>query len=266
MNVAKQTLGAVTAMSLAVAVNITRGTSPLCDLSGYHASAGVTASIVGDALAVSWSGQDGAELRARYGVNAGQPVVRDLSIRKAGAEWRVLAHDLTPEYRVTSGVRRMSEQQAQPLRDAGVELTQAVIDQNRWYAFWDAPLLMPDAPELRRAGQSTAAAPRVLGPPRSPAEIRRATASFNAASCAVVSDGATVAVAFQGLSMGIFSGSLRFTSYRGANLLRMDAIALRHAPTRGMARSLVSSCPDRAKSDDSAHRSHEREQDFSAHT
>ena len=30
---------------------------------------------------------------------------------------------------------------------------------------------------------------------------------------------------FPGLSMGIFSGSLRFTSYRGSNLLRMEAIA-----------------------------------------
>ena len=57
MNVAKQTLGAVTAMSLVVAAaNITRGSSPLCDMSGYHASAGLTASIEGDALAVTWSG------------------------------------------------------------------------------------------------------------------------------------------------------------------------------------------------------------------
>jgi hypothetical protein len=70
----------------------------------------------------------------------------------------------------------------------------------------------------------------VLGPPRTPAEIRRAAASFSEASCAVVSDGASVAVAFQGLSMGIFSGSLRFTSYLGANLLRMDAIARTNEP------------------------------------
>ena len=30
---------------------------------------------------------------------------------------------------------------------------------------------------------------------------------------------------FPGLSMGIFSGDLRFTAYRGTNLLRMDALA-----------------------------------------
>src|SRR5262249_9288799 len=126
--------------------------------------------------------------------------------------------------RVTRGGRRMTGQRAQRLRDGGVQRTQEVIDKNRWYAFWDAPLLMPDAPALRRSGQSPAA-PRVLGPPRTPAEIRRADASFAAVSCAVSTDGATLAVTFQGLSMGIFSGSLRFTAYRGANLLRMDAVA-----------------------------------------
>jgi hypothetical protein len=234
MNVTKQMLYALTAVSLPVAaVGLAQGGAPLCDVSRYHASPGLTAAVEQDAqdvLAVTWSGQDGAELRARYAVNAAQPLIRDLSVRKTGGAWHVVGRDLTPEYRVTSGVRRMSEQQAQPLRDAGVELTQAVIDRNRWYAFWDSPLLMPDAPELRRAGQSTSAAPRVLGPPRTPAEIRRADASFTAGSCAVSTDGETLAVTFQGLSMGIFSGSLRFTAYRGASLLRMDAVARTNEP------------------------------------
>jgi hypothetical protein len=231
MNVTKQQIwSALAAMSLAVGtVEITRGSSPVCDLSAYRASAGLIAALEPDALAVIWNGRDGAELRTRYTVSAGQPVLRDLSIRKAGGPWHVLGRNLTAEYRVTSGVRRMSEQQAQPLRDAGVQVTQDVIDKNRWYAFWDAPLLMPDAPELRRAGQAPAS-PRVLGPPRTPAEIRRAEASFSAASCAVSTDGATLAVTFQGLSMGIFSGSLRFTSYRGANLMRMDAVARTNEP------------------------------------
>ena len=38
-------------------------------------------------------------------------------------------------------------------------------------------------------------------------------------------DGAALEVTFPGLSMGIFSGDLRFTAYRGTNLLRMDALA-----------------------------------------
>jgi hypothetical protein len=205
-----------------------------CDLTEYKAAPGLTAAIEQDLLAVSWNGPAGSELRARYGIDGGQPTIRELSIRKAGGQWTVLGRNLAPEYRVTTGVRRMTEQQAQPLRDAGVELTPAVIEKNRWYAFWDAPLVMPDGPEMRavqaqRRGQAPAA-PRVLGGPRSPADIRNASASFHATSCSVKTDGASLEVTFPGLSMGIFSGSLRFTAYRGASLLRMDAVASTNEP------------------------------------
>ncbi|HEX9365496.1 MAG TPA: hypothetical protein VF921_02655, partial [Vicinamibacterales bacterium] len=206
------------------------GAAPLaCDLAQYKPAQGLTAAVEQDLLVVSWSGHAGADLRARYAIDGGQPVIRDLSVRAAGGQWKMLGRDLVPEYRVTSGVRRMSEQQAAPLRDAHVELTPEVIEKNRWYAFWDAPLVMPDGPEMREVkaknpGQ-TPPATRVLGPPRTPDEIRHATASFNTASCSVRTDGASLDVTFPGLSMGIFSGSLRFTAYRGTNLLRMDAIA-----------------------------------------
>ena len=209
-----------------------------CDLAHDKASPGLTANVEQDLLVVSWSGQAGAELRARYAIDAGQPLIRDLAIRRAGGQWSTLGRNLLPEYRVTSGVRRMSEQQAQPLRDAGVALTPEVIDRNRWYAFWDAPLVMPDGPEMRaqqaqRGQQGRGQAPpasRVLGPPRTPEEIRRASASFHTTSCSVSTDGASLHVSFPGLSMGIFAGSLRFTAYRGANLLRMDAVASTNEP------------------------------------
>jgi hypothetical protein len=220
--------------TVAVAIVTTRPTlaaGPIaCDLAEYKASPGLSASVQQDLLVVSWTGQAGAELRARYAIDGGQPIVRDLAIRKMGGQWATLGQNLTPEYRVTTGVRRMSEQQAEPLRAAGVELTPEVIEKNRWYVFWDAPLVMPDGPEMqavqaRRTPGQPPPAPRVLGSPRTPAEIRRATASFNAASCSVKTDGASLEATFPGLSMGVFSGSLRFTAYRGTNLIRMDAVA-----------------------------------------
>jgi len=151
--------------------------------------------------------------------------VRDLAVRKSGAAWATLGENLKPEYHVVSGMRRMSTQQADPLRAAGVELTPEVIDKNRWYAFWDAPLFIPEPPPAGR-GQTS----RTLGPPRTAAEIRRATASFNSSSCAVRTDGASLEVTFPGLSMGIFAGNLRFTAYRGTNLIRMDAVASTSEP------------------------------------
>ena len=44
-------------------------------------------------------------------------------------------------------------------------------------------------------------------------------------------DGARIEVTFNGLSMGIFSGSLQFTAYRGTNLIRMDAVASTNEPS-----------------------------------
>ena len=128
--------GAVAAVTAAVMVT-PRSTATLladavkCDLSAYKASSGLTAVIDQDLLVVTWAGQSGSEVRARYGIDSGQPVVRDLSVRKSGGQWAVLGQNLTPEYQVLSGIRRMSTQQAQPLREAGVTLTPEVIAKNR---------------------------------------------------------------------------------------------------------------------------------------
>jgi hypothetical protein len=192
-----------------------------CDLAHYKASPGLTASIVQDLLVVSWRGDRDSELRARYTIVEGQPVIRDLAVRKAGGPWGTLGENLKPEYRVVTGVRRMTNQQGDPLRAAGIELTPEVIAKNRWYAFWDAPLYIapPSAPGAR------VPASRVLGPPRTADEIHRAAATFKTSSCSVETDGATLLVTFPGLTMGTFAGDLRFTVYRGTNLIRMDALA-----------------------------------------
>jgi hypothetical protein len=232
-----------------------------CDLAQYKASPGLTATLEQDVLVVSWAGQRGSDMRVRYAIDGGQPIVRDLAVRNAGGQWGILGQNLIPEFRVVSGIRRLSVQQADPLRAARVVLTPEVIEKNRWYAFWDAPLVLPDGPEMREAAAMTAprAAPdpsatpgergrgqaaarartfdpggglpalplagRNIGEPRTAADIRRAAASFSAASCSVKTDGATVEVTFPGLKMGIFAGDLRFTAYHGTNLLRMEALA-----------------------------------------
>src|SRR5581483_500161 len=119
------------ALALTLVLGLTANASAdsvACDMGQYKASDGLTASIDANLLVVTWTGQAASELRARYAIDSGAPVVRDLAIRKAGGAWTLLGENLTPEYRVTSGIRRMSEQQAGPLRAAGVELTQEVID------------------------------------------------------------------------------------------------------------------------------------------
>jgi hypothetical protein len=201
-----------------------------CDLAQYKGSAGLTASVEQDLLVVSWAGQSG-ELRARFAIDGAQPVIRELAIRKPGGQWAILGQNLTPEIHVTSGVRRMSNQQAQPLRQLGIEITPEVIEKEKWFVFWDAPLVIPGIREGQQAGPPQGGQARNIGLPRKPEEIRRATSSFNTTSCEVKTDGGRIEVTFPGLSMGIFAGSLRYTAYRGTNLLRMEAVAKTDEPS-----------------------------------
>src|SRR5260370_30492290 len=66
---------------------------------------------------------------------------------------------------------------------------------------------------------------------RNPEEIRHAAASYQATGCAVKTDGARLELEFDGLEMGIFSGRLRYTAYKGTNLLRQEAIAKTEEPS-----------------------------------
>jgi hypothetical protein len=231
-------------------------TTPSCDMSQYKASTGLTAGTEQGALAVTWAGANGTELRARYAIDNGQPVVRDLAVRKTGGQWAPLGENLSPEFYVKSGVRRMTTQQGAPLINLGVDITPEVIEKNKWYAFWDAPFVVPGVAEPQRgrgegpargrgqpgpASQSAPAARlgstppgppgRVYGLPRKPEEIRQADATFKTTACTVKTDGGRLEVEFNGLSMGIFAGSLRFTSYQGSNLLRMEAVAKTDEPS-----------------------------------
>jgi len=184
-----------------------------CDLREYKPVEGLRAALAGGALEVTWQGERAQTLRATFASANRQPVVRELAVRKGNGNWVVLATDLSPEFEVVSGLRRISEQQLQPMRRLKMDLTPEVLEREGWNAFWDAPLDVPG-----RKGTN----PDL---PRRPEEIRRAKASYAITGCAVKTDGARLEVTFPGLSMGIFAGQLRFTVYKGTNFLRQEAIA-----------------------------------------
>src|ERR1041385_6097155 len=71
--------------------------SPLtCNLSEYTASSGLTSTVEGNLLTVSWNGQGTSQLRARFAIDGGTPKIRDLSVRRGGGEWALLGENLTP--------------------------------------------------------------------------------------------------------------------------------------------------------------------------
>src|SRR5579872_3650377 len=149
-----------------------------CDFQGYKSLDGLKAEMRSGSLDLIWQGERGQTLRASVGVNGGQPVVRELAVEKSG-KWSVLGHDLTPEYQVTTGRRRISAQQEVPLRQLGL-FTPENIERQKWFAFWDAPLNVPG-----RSGSNAA-----VDLPRRPEEIQRAWATFQITGCQVSSDGA----------------------------------------------------------------------------
>src|SRR4029450_6057095 len=86
-----------------------------------------------------------------------------------------------------------------------------------WDPFWDAPLNIP--------GNEGNLSQRTLGLPRTPDEVKRATANYRAQGGEVKTDGARLDVTFPGVTLGVFAGQLQFTVYKGTNLIRQQVIA-----------------------------------------
>jgi hypothetical protein len=190
---------------------------PACDMREYVPAPRLSATLDAQGIVLAWRGERDVPLRMRLAVERGQPVVRELAVGGREGRWSMLGRDLHPEFQVTTALRRMSEQQLQPLRQLGVAITPELIEREKWYAFWDAPLLVPGVEEGRT--------PRNVGLPRRPEEIREATATYDVRGCAVKTDGGRLEVSFPGLTVGSFSGALRYTVYAGTGLVRMEAVA-----------------------------------------
>ena len=205
--------------SPADAAAIASTNSMQCDLTGYKEAPGLKAETSAGSLRVTWQGAREQELRVSFGLLNAAPVIREMEVRRQGGQWTVLGRDLSPEFYVTSGRRRISEQQLEPLRRLGLDRDPELLEREKWKAFWDAPLVIPGA-----GGTNP-------GLPRGSDEVRRAAATYNSTACQVKTDGARLEVTFPGLSMGIFSGRLRFTVYKGTNLLRQEAIAKTEEPS-----------------------------------
>lgn len=195
-----------------------------CELASYKALPGLTASKSADALTITWDGERQQELRLQLTLNQGTPTLRELAVR-SGRGWSTIATDLTPEFRIASGIRRMSNQQMQPLAELKVPITPAILDANRWDAFWDAPLFVGGTPRQGGNPPPAAGVANQPGLPRKAEEVHRETATFHAIACFVSTNGARLEVTFPGAQLGVFAGALKFTVYRGANLLRQEIVA-----------------------------------------
>ena len=141
-----------------------RADSLRCDLTGYKGAPGLTAALVGDVLTLTWDGDKNQQGRLRLTNNGGTPTIQDLAVRRKGGTWGTLASNVTPEFRVVSGRRRMDTEAQEGLRENGItEITPEVFEKNQWDPFWDAPLNIPGTADMGRT----------IGLPRKPEEVRR---------------------------------------------------------------------------------------------
>ena len=201
-----------------------------CDVSGDATRSGITATVIGETLAVEWEGASDERLRLRLGVVDRAPVITQLAIREGQSDWTTVLTDARLEFRIVEGRRRITNQQLAPLRSLGVELTEEIVDLHKWDAFWDAPLDLRESipggnppPQEGVAGQP--------GLPRSPDEIRRSDAVYNVSECRVTGEGRQMVVVLPGMQLGSFSGEFVLTFHHGTNLIRAEAVASTTLPS-----------------------------------
>ena len=205
----------------------------VCDLDGYDAASGVDARVSGSSVALEWEGAGEERVRLALAVVDGAPRISELAVRRAGragTDWVGVARDASIEFRIVEGLRRISNQQLNPVRGLGVEITQEVVDRYKWDVFWDAPL---DLRQEAGGGNPPPAAGVADQPglPRSPDEIRRDEAVFDTRTCSVATTGGRASVSFPGVRLGSFSGELVLTVYRGTNLIRAEVVAATELPS-----------------------------------
>jgi hypothetical protein len=208
-----------------------------CNLSHYVGLTGLSASVADNTLTLTWDGEMKNQLRLRLSIHEGTPTIRDLAMRSKDGHWITLAANVTPEFHVVTGLRRLPTEQIEPLIASGLKMTPEVVEQNKWEAFWDAPLSVPggangpDTPNILRWMPPAEGIGGLPGLPRKPEEINRAAAVFRARTCDVITDGGRLEVSFPGVTLGVFSGKLQYTVYRGTNLIRQEVIAKTDEPS-----------------------------------
>jgi len=207
--------------------NICAASLNFCEVEG-KAIPGFVTTTDESSLTVTWDAAVGEQLRAKFVLVGGTPTIDALSVRHKGEAWKVLGHGLTAEFRVASGYRRLDQEALPALEQSVGKVDQQVLDKYKWDAFWDAPLHLPGG-EMAHHGATPA--PNGIpgtdqpGLPRKQSEVHRATSVYYAKSCSAMVNGARLEVSFPGVNLGIFSGRLRFTMYRGSDLLRIEVIA-----------------------------------------
>ncbi len=215
---------------------VTAQTETTFDLSGYDDQSGFRVYQSDQVLDIRWNGGDQDDLAMQFSIAEGAPVIRRWSIRSGKGDEQIVAMNVRPQLRIVSGVRRITQQQTEPLEEMGRAITNDVIDRHKWDAFWDAPLVTGDRSINTRKSSIPAAKSFANHPgmPRKESEVLRAPTRWHCDRCIVESNGARLSIRFPGVEAGLFSGYLQFDLFRGCNLVRQMAVMETEHPSVAM--------------------------------
>jgi hypothetical protein len=206
-----------------------------CRITGAGSDAGIRVAPAPGGAVLTWGGTGEQSLEADFRIIDRIPTLRKLSVADRSGRVRTLVRDAQADYEVVTGLRRISNQQLVPLRELGATLDQQTIDRYRWDPFWDAPLHSePPRTDRGMSGNPppVAGLPGTNQPglPRREEEVQRARAAWDVKDCQVGIDGTRAVITFPGVTLGVFTGSLRYTVWRGSNLIRMEIVAQTQQP------------------------------------
>ena len=76
-------------LSLAMLTGVGSAQSLHCNLQDYKATEGLQAEASGSTLSMTWLGEGGQQLRARFTLRNSQPVIEELAARQDNGSWIV---------------------------------------------------------------------------------------------------------------------------------------------------------------------------------
>ena len=197
-----------------------------CDFADYRWADDLQAMAVDGDVLLSWRGGPvmsvrgtfgmtsvgATRLRARFGIERGGPVIRELAVVATSGHWESLMSDARPGFRVTELKRTDTRLVARPVGGRGSDTDSRALGEDKSRAFQDS-------------NRSSPAEESVGTDAREDAErITRSEAIFDLKACRVGSEVDRLELSLDGLTLGSLKGILRFSVTRGTDELHQEAV------------------------------------------
>ena len=206
-----------------------------CDFADYRWADDLQATAVDGDVLLSWRGGPvmwvrgtfgmtpvgATRLRARFGIERGRPVIRELATVATSGDWEPLVSDARPGFRVMELKRTGSRLVPRPVGGRSRDTDSRALREE-------------ESQVLQNSTTSSPAEEGVGTDALEDAErVKRSEATFDLKTCRVHSEVDRLELSLDGLTLGSFEGILRFSVTRGTDELRQEAVLYSPEPLVG---------------------------------